>query len=116
LRVRFEHIVQYQWFKNQTFILFLNKQDLLEAKVRSGKADISKNFPAFKGDPLQTDDVKEFIKTMYTDKASSPGETSSQERVYPHFTQATDTELITEIFKGVKRIILKKALEIYGLS
>ena len=43
----FRTIVNNQAFKDTTFILFVNKMDLLEEKVNSKRADISEEFDQF---------------------------------------------------------------------
>lgn len=52
----FEAIVNNKLFLNVSIILFLNKTDLLVEKIRT--ADISKNFPEFRGDPRRLEDVQ----------------------------------------------------------
>lgn len=63
-----------QWFRKATFILFLNKRDLLEEKVKAGKSSIRDHFPSFARDPTKLDDVQDFIKNMYEEKAPPGGE------------------------------------------
>lgn len=60
----FEVIVNNSYLKDVSIILFLNKYDLLIAKIQQG-IKISDYFPEFldthKGDPLNLDHVKGFL-------------------------------------------------------
>jgi len=40
-------IVVFRWLRSISIILFLNKQDLLAEKVKSGKSKIEEYFPAY---------------------------------------------------------------------
>jgi len=41
------NVVFYRWLRTISIILFLNKQDLLAEKVKSGKSRIEDYFPAY---------------------------------------------------------------------
>ena len=43
----FKTIITYRWFKNSSVILFLNKKDLLEEKIKS--SNLADYFPDFQG-------------------------------------------------------------------
>lgn len=112
----FQHIVLYQWFKRATFILFLNKSDLLEEKVGVLKSDISVKFPAFKNlnkNPFDVKEVQKFIKSMYMERATkdADGNVKKESNVFTHFTCATDTGAMKKIFAGVKTTIMREALD-----
>lgn len=126
----FQTIVQYQWFKRATFILFLNKMDLLAEKITSGKSDFKKFFPKspepfntpFDGDASSVTDVTRFITTMYEERAVEEeaevvaGGGPKKGKVYTHSTQATDTDQIEKIFSGVKKTIMANALSSYNIT
>merc|ERR1712029_677776 len=57
----FKTILESVYFKEQEIILFLNKKDLLEQKIKSGRTPFSKHFPTVNG---QLDDGRE--RTMIT--------------------------------------------------
>lgn len=57
----FETIVNNKCFANVSMILFLNKTDLLEAKIRSRHNSIKDFFLQFQGDPYNLSDVQNFI-------------------------------------------------------
>lgn len=118
----FQHIVTYQWFRKATFILFLNKKDLLEEKIAGGKSPFNKFFPKspephntpFAGDPSSVASVQEFIQQMYVERSGA--EVGEQDRVFCHPTQATDTDQIQKVFADVKKTIMRNALKSYNLT
>ena len=44
----FETIITYPWFQKSSFVLFLNKTDLLEEKIV--ESDLADFFPAYNGE------------------------------------------------------------------
>eukprot|EP00039_Didymoeca_costata_P019163 m.336477 g.336477 ORF g.336477 m.336477 type:complete len:365 (+) comp17864_c0_seq1:198-1292(+) len=118
----FEHIILYPWFRKSTFVLFLNKVDLLEDKVKVQESDIGEHFPEFrtkKRDPKNVQHVKEFIKNMYVSKAElddNVGKNKGGDRVISHYTCATDTKAMETVFVGVKQQIVRDALDSYSLN
>jgi len=128
----FRTIVNNTAFKDTTFILFVNKMDLLEEKVKCKRADISREFDQFgdtsevkkvlkihtglefKGDPFDVTDVKNFVLSMFLSQInlekSSAGSTYKK-TIYHHFTVATNTENIRLVFDSVKDSILRKNLD-----
>jgi hypothetical protein len=109
----FEQIINYYWFRDTSFILFLNKVDLLQQKVESG-ANIASYFPDFVTDmpgrsAHNIDDVKDFILKLYLRHKPAKHD------VYPHWTLATDTEQTRKVFEGVKNTILRLHLKDYNL-
>ena len=95
--------------------------DLLEDKVIRKKVDISKYFdnefqdieqvckhvPKFGGDPLNFNDVKNFILYLFVVKQKF---IHSQRPIYHHFTTAVNTKNIQYVFTSVKETILRKNL------
>lgn len=118
----FQHIVTYQWFRKATFILFLNKKDLLEEKIAGGKSPFGNFFPQspapyntkFTGDSGNITSVQAFIQQMYIERAGT--ELGEQDRVFCHPTQATDTDQIQKVFADVKKTIMRNALKSYNLT
>lgn len=104
----FEQIVQYEYFRSTSFILFLNKQDLLEKKITS--SSLAAHFPEFSGPAQNHEAAKEFIWSMYAKR--KPKHTV----LFKHYTQATDTGNITFVFKSVKTTLLRHNMKDYGLS
>lgn len=97
----FEEIVELPYFKKTAVITFFNKYDLFKEKIK--KVDLGNFFKNYK-DGLDEEKAKKFIQTMFLSK--SKGRT-----LVSHFTNATDTDLIKNIFNDVKGIVLQKHLE-----
>ena len=104
-RTIFDTIVNNRLFTLVSIILFLNKVDLLLAKVSSGVL-ITQYYPEFDKDPTSIDHVKDFILELFVSLRRD-----SRVHLYPHFTTAIDTENIRVVFNAVKKTILQRNLE-----
>ena len=111
----FEQICKMRFFKDQAFILFLNKVDIFRQKVE--RTPIEANFEEFKefkekaaveGMEELFTNGKEFFKAKFMEK-------SNGRDVYVHFTTATDTSNIIKIFNAVKASIINSSLKHGGL-
>ncbi|KAH8272214.1 hypothetical protein KR018_011736 [Drosophila ironensis] len=102
----FDTIVNNNTFKGISLILFLNKTDLLEQKVRNPETDIRWYYPQFNGNPHSLLDVQNFILQMFMSVRRS----NSTSRIYHHFTTAIDTRNINIVFSSVKDTILQRNL------
>uniref|UniRef100_A0A8C6T3E1 Guanine nucleotide binding protein (G protein), alpha 15 (Gq class), tandem duplicate 4 n=1 Tax=Neogobius melanostomus TaxID=47308 RepID=A0A8C6T3E1_9GOBI len=102
----FEIIIHSPWFHTTSIILFLNKTDILEDKIQT--SDLKKYFPNFPGERQNVEHAKKFISGMYQER-------STNKMLYPHFTCATDTNNIRQVFKDVKDTVLLKSLKDYGI-
>ncbi|XP_067620401.1 guanine nucleotide-binding protein subunit alpha homolog [Eurosta solidaginis] len=101
----FDTIVNNNTFKGISIILFLNKTDLLEQKVRNPETDIRWYYPQFSGNPHSLLDVQNFTLQLFMSVHKSP-----QSRIYHHFTTAIDTRNIKVVFHSVKDTILQRNL------
>jgi len=113
-------IVEKKIFLDKALILFLNKRDLFEQKIKT--RPLSVTFPDFKVDVSKvkanaTEDEKffnelnqslQYILTKF--KNVCPGR-----KVMAHFTTATDTNLVKKIFLDVQRVVIEKSFELAGL-
>eukprot|EP00126_Sphaerothecum_destruens_P001910 Sdes_comp15344_c0_seq1m4210 len=104
----FDKIINYEWFRSASIILFLNKKDVLAEKVKT--SPISAYFPEYYGDTQDVNSVQEFILDMYVDLNRS-----ETKPIYPHFTCAPDTTNIKFVFEAVADTILTNNLRGYGL-
>jgi len=102
----FDTIVNNMIFCGVSIILFLNKTDLLEKKVRSQDTNVRLYFPQFTGDPHSMKDVQSFILDMFVSVKRDP-----RKPLFHHFTTAVDTENIKVVFNAVKDTILHRNLE-----
>ena len=57
----FETILTTPWFEDKDVILFLNKTDLLKAKIQKGKSPVSNYFPEYEGPDDDYEAVVEFF-------------------------------------------------------
>ena len=103
----FEQIISYYWFRESSFILFLNKRDLLREKIK--KSHLKTYFPSFAGKEGSAEDAEQFILELYLSRKPETHD------VYHHFTMATDTSNIQFVFQSVKSTILRVHLKSYNL-
>ncbi len=124
----FDTIVNIRYLQSVAFILFLNKTDLLKAKLLTRASNIIHYFPEYQvrnlaffsfvlifilkcvsylqDDPFDLPKVQAFILNMF-----ASARRNSQQVLYHHFTTAVDTENINKVFGAVKDFILQKHLE-----
>ncbi|XP_067252313.1 guanine nucleotide-binding protein G(q) subunit alpha-like isoform X1 [Chanodichthys erythropterus] len=100
------------WFASASIILFLNKMDILEEKIKT--SDLKSYFTGFGGKQRDAQDAKTYIREMYKQKAVNT-ESKECKNIYPHFTCATDTNNIRMVFSDVKDTVLIKSLQEYGV-
>ncbi|XP_018617458.1 guanine nucleotide-binding protein subunit alpha-13a isoform X1 [Scleropages formosus] len=101
----FETIVNNRVFSNVSIILFLNKTDLLEEKVKI--VSVKDYFSEFEGDPHNLADVQKFLVECFRNKRRD----QQQKPLYHHFTTAINTENIRLVFRDVKDTILHDNLK-----
>ena len=95
----FETIINNVSFSNVSIILFLNKMDLLEEKIK--RVSIGDYFPEFEGDPHDIATVKNFVLHLFDSRRRD-----KRKPLFHHFTTAVDTENIKHVFQDVKDTIL----------
>ncbi|XP_074476282.1 guanine nucleotide-binding protein subunit alpha-13-like [Sebastes fasciatus] len=101
----FETIVNNRVFVNVSIILFLNKTDLLEEKVKS--VPLKDYFPEYTGQEHNLPDVQAFMVECFRAKRRD----ATQKPLYHHFTTAINTENIRLVFRDVKDTILHDNLK-----
>ncbi|XP_043214049.1 guanine nucleotide-binding protein G(s) subunit alpha-like isoform X1 [Amphibalanus amphitrite] len=121
----FKSIWNNRWLRTISVILFLNKQDLLEEKIRAGKSKLEDYFSDFARytTPLdahvEVDDeanvvrAKYFIRDEFLRISTASGD--GKHYCYPHFTCAVDTENIRRVFNDCRDIIQRMHLRQYEL-
>ncbi|KAM4719584.1 guanine nucleotide-binding protein subunit alpha-14-like [Anableps anableps] len=105
----FKTIISSQWFQESSTILFLNKTDLLEEKIRT--SHLARYFPDYKGPSGDAESAKTFIERMYIDLHKN-----RHKPLYTHFTCATDTENIRVVFRSVKDTIFLENMNSLNLE
>mmetsp|Transcript_17372 Transcript_17372/g.26058 ORF Transcript_17372/g.26058 Transcript_17372/m.26058 type:complete len:199 (+) Transcript_17372:707-1303(+) len=96
----FGGITSLPWFRSTAVILFMNKSDLFEEKIK--KSDPGKYFSEYKGG-CNEDEAYKFFTKMYIDAAGN-------RQIYIHRTTATDTSHMTVVWTACKSIILRNSL------
>lgn len=104
----FNQICNSKWFTKTSMILFLNKRDLFEEKIK--KVPLSVCFDDYKGSN-NWEDAARWIGEKFSEQNKS-----KSKQVYVHITCATDTGNVRFVFNAVKDIILHQALDASGLN
>ncbi|OZC10777.1 g-protein alpha subunit [Onchocerca flexuosa] len=94
---------------NTSIILFLNKKDLFEEKIR--KSPLTLCFPEYTG----TNTYEEAAAYIQLQFENLNKRKDGQKEIYTHFTCATDTNNIRFVFDAVTDIIIKENLRQCGL-
>ena len=95
----FQTILNYQCFKNTPIILFLNKKDILEEKIKSGKNPVQDFFPDCPGNDYES--AETYFKELFIAQNPNPEERD----IYPHFTCALDRNNIQVVTTAVQVVI-----------
>eukprot|EP01089_Gocevia_fonbrunei_P003699 TRINITY_DN13657_c0_g1_i1.p1 TRINITY_DN13657_c0_g1~~TRINITY_DN13657_c0_g1_i1.p1 ORF type:complete len:354 (-),score=75.24 TRINITY_DN13657_c0_g1_i1:52-1113(-) len=99
----FDEICNSPWFRETAFILFLNKIDLFEEKLKH--SPLSATFKEYTGGS----DVKaaqNFMKQKFEAINQSP------HKIYIHFTCAVNTKNIEIVFKAVRDTIMQEVIDV----
>lgn len=105
----FDEIVNSAWFANTSFILFLNKLDLFETKIKD--SPLSACYPDYTGGP-DPEAAAEYIKDKFVKLRSEKG---PKREIFHHKTCAIDSKQIAIVFAAVKRTILMEVLGEFGV-
>jgi len=108
----FREICLSKWFLKSTIVLFLNKSDLLEEKLKEGK-NITVAFPEYKGSN-SFDEVVAYISKAFTG-VNDPA-TGKTREVFPHVTNATNTDNVKKVFNAVEASVTNAALASTGFA
>ncbi|GAA6007824.1 hypothetical protein JCM11491_003978 [Sporobolomyces phaffii] len=92
------------------FVLFLNKIDLLEEKIRSNPDSVRGYLPDYLGPTDDLESIKKYFLAKFT--ALNP---SNDRSLFVHFTCATDTTSIRPILAAVMEAVLTSSLSQAGL-
>ena len=106
----FETIINNEYFKLKPIIIFFNKKDIFEEKIKT--KGIKTFFPTYQGPPHSVVDSSDFLIKEYKSLNKS---SQSERKMYPHLTTATDTKLVKVVFVTVADIILNMELKSYGI-
>jgi len=102
----FENICNSRWFRDTSVMLFLNKCDLFQEKLKTVPLTVC--WPEYDGDGSYESGCnwieKQFLSRNHHKK-----------QVYCHVTCATDERNVKIVFNGVKDIVVREALDSAGL-
>jgi len=96
----FQEICKIPLFVNSPIILFLNKMDIFDQKIK--KYNITTAFPEYTGKQNFEEAIEYIVKMFKMDKSN---------KIYSHVICATDTDCIQLVFQSVTTIILEIALQ-----
>jgi len=102
-----EHVNSH-WFENTAFILFLNKNDVFENKIK--RVPITVCFKEYTG-PQEYQPSLNYIR----DQFEALNHRSEDRQLYSHVTCATDILNIRRVFNDVQHIVINWSLERAGL-
>lgn len=111
----FDSICNSKWFVDTSIILFLNKKDLFEEKIK--RIPLNTCFVEYQG-PNTYEASAAYIRLRFEtlNRSSSSGSGGGDNKeIYTHFTCATDTNNIRFVFGAVTDVIIKNNLKDCGL-
>jgi len=115
----FDEICNSSWFSKTSMILFLNKNDLFKAKLKTVPLKVEGvRFDDYTG-PDATKPGVDFNEAMeeahkYMTNLFVSRKRDSAREVYAHITEATDTKNVHVVFNACKDIILRRNLSSSG--
>jgi len=105
----FKEIVNSKWFNDIPLILFLNKSDLLEQRIKE-KVLLNIAFPDYNKDHTFENYV-DFIASKFVEVIIN-----QSKQIYQHVTCATSYDSVEAVWNAVQDIVLNKALDNAGLN
>jgi len=110
----FKEMLNNEYFTETTFILFLNKKDLFEGKIKEGH-HLKTNFPSFTGPEGDVKAAMDFVKdsflTVNKEQRQRGQIEKDKKRVTPFDTVAVDPKNIEFVFRSVKNVIFDEKLK-----
>ncbi|KAG7274870.1 hypothetical protein CRUP_017799 [Coryphaenoides rupestris] len=103
----FDSICNNKWFTDTSIILFLNKKDLFEEKIKRSPLTIC--FPEYAGSNTY-EEAAAYIQCQFEDL----NKRKDTKEIYTHFTCATDTKNVQFVFDAVTDVIIKNNLKDCG--
>mmetsp|Transcript_21010 Transcript_21010/g.41928 ORF Transcript_21010/g.41928 Transcript_21010/m.41928 type:complete len:358 (+) Transcript_21010:2276-3349(+) len=100
-------------FESSAMILFLNKKDLYEEKIKAvhiGDQPAFSNFSGNVGDSDYYDKGIQYFLDMFLAENQNP-----DRQIYSHATCATDSQNVEVVFNSCKDIIMRKNMEDMGI-
>jgi len=101
-RKLFDDIANSKWFQQTSIILFLNKKDLFEEKIKT--VDMKVCFSDYK-DGCDYEKAEKFMRHKFKKLNRRTGR-----EIYDHTTCATDTGNVTKVFNAVRETLISGGL------
>jgi len=106
----FKQICNSRWFMDASMILFLNKKDLFEKKIKV--VPITVCFKDYKGLPHDDWESRQFIKEKFEAQNGIEGKAKPPHKeIYVHYTCAISKGQVEQIFNSVQRTIIMANLD-----
>lgn len=105
----FDEICNSRWFAKTAMILFLNKSDLFEEKIKRVQISSVPQFADYSGTPNNYEEGIQYFLGKFVATNRSP-----EKDIFHHVTCATNTDNIQFVFNACKEIILRQNLEENG--
>mmetsp|Transcript_127 Transcript_127/g.189 ORF Transcript_127/g.189 Transcript_127/m.189 type:complete len:353 (-) Transcript_127:185-1243(-) len=105
----FSIVCNSRYFAAASMLLFLNKSDLFEQKIKTKPLSIA--FPNYDGEDTFQDGI-EFISEQYKNQL---GRRRDPKTLYTHVTCATDRDNVERLFDDVQHTVVTNALKHNGL-
>jgi GTPase SAR1 family protein len=100
----FSEITNSRFFASTSVILFLNKRDLFEDKIK--RVPLNVCFKSYDGPQFDYQRAIDFITRQFLERSNEAGG-SKHKQIYVHITTATDTSNVAFVFNAVKDVILQ---------
>jgi len=105
----FDVVVNNRYFKRTTIIIFFNKYDLFCKKLP--KKPLTTCFENYNGPLNDINSAKEYIKQVFL----SCNTTNIKDKIYTHFTTATNADNVIKVFNDVQHSVVMTALNRTGV-
>ena len=110
----FESTISNEAFKRAAIILFLNKIDLFTEKIKTVNICDVDDFSDYAGPLKNVEQGCQYFVNKFLERNRKEGKDKYNEKIYFHFTCATDTKSIQVVFSACKEIIITNALKDQG--
>ncbi|KAG9509572.1 hypothetical protein GZH46_01902, partial [Fragariocoptes setiger] len=104
----FESVCNNKWFNDTSIILFLNKKDLFQEKIRRSPLTIA--FPEYKGSNTY-EEAAAYIRLKF----ESVNKHKDTKQIYTHFTCATSNQNMEFVFEAVTDVIIRNNAREFSL-
>ena len=119
----FHTILRNPWLRQSSMILFLNKKDIFDEKIRY--FDLRDHFPSYSGGCCDSVEAKEYILELFLNPVKNLRYVKlkltltlvadldflTRTQIYSHVTIATDPDNVQFVFAAVKHTILSGIME-----